>query len=142
MKRTGKRPAGGLSRAAAIGVADRIQSLRLRLDRTRGGFASLLGVPAETVETWESGRDIGRDDLVLISDRTGASLHWLIAGLTPERVEAIRVLARAAVSVPAANQAGQYVGDQDFLKSGSCPEQRAARGQRPVIAAGSTWKGL
>ena len=108
MTRADKRRNGALSRTAALGVADRIRSLRLRLDRSPEQFASLLGVSQKTIEAWELGRGIERDDLVLVADRTGASLHWLIAGLTLARVEAIRVRAvRSLAPVYCANRAGR-----------------------------------
>lgn len=101
-----KKRQGAISGTAALGVADRIRSLRLHLDRSPEQFASFLGVSPETIEAWELGRGIERDDLVLVADKTGASLYWLIAGLTPERLEAIRVRAiRSLASVPSANGA-------------------------------------
>lgn len=60
------------------------------MDRTQAQFASFIGVPFQTLEAWELGEGIGRNDLALIADRTGASLHWLISGLSPTQIEAIR----------------------------------------------------
>ena len=44
------------------------------------------------------GRGIARRDLILISDRTAVSLHWLISGLPPSDHEAIWARARQSLA--------------------------------------------
>ena len=87
--------AGGLSRETMAGVGARIKSLRLRLDRSEQSFAALLEVEPDLVRLWERGEDIDRDALILIASSTDTEMEWLVAGLTPPEVEAIR---RAAVA--------------------------------------------
>ena len=52
------------SAKAMAGVGSRIQGLRLRLQRSEHGFASLLGVTQETIVEWECGRKVDRAVLV------------------------------------------------------------------------------
>ena len=80
---------GGISRATMLGIGERIKSLRFRFDRTVKEFASLLAVSPEAVEAWERGEAIEHRVINLISDKTGTSSHWLIAGLTPYQVDII-----------------------------------------------------
>ena len=80
----------GLSAKTMAGVGARIQRVRFRLDRTAQAFAALLGVAPETVERWESGRDIDRAAVTLVAAATDTPMEWLIAGLEPLQVEAIR----------------------------------------------------
>ncbi len=77
------------SAKAKAGVGSRIQGLRLRLQRSEHGFASLLGVTQETIVEWECGRKVDRAVLVRIADTTDTAMEWLIAGLGPEKVDAI-----------------------------------------------------
>ena len=88
--------AKGLSKAVTAGIGARIRTVRLHLDRGHVQFAALVGVGAETVEAWESGEGFGRDDLVAISDTTGASLPWMISGLSSHQLDVIR---RSAVAL-------------------------------------------
>ncbi len=82
---------GRQSTATTLGMGARIRSVRFRLDRSEEQFASLVGVRPEAVEAWEAGHGVKREDLVRIADKTGASLHWLISGLSPLQIEAIRI---------------------------------------------------
>ena len=76
-----------------LSIGDRIKSLRFRFDRTPKQFASLLGVSRERLEAWERGESVEHGVLNLISEKTGASLHWLIAGFTPYQVGTIHLQA-------------------------------------------------
>jgi transcriptional regulator with XRE-family HTH domain len=89
MSAPGKRRRGGLSKATMLGIGARITSLRLRCDRNQQEFAQILDVPAGVLAAWELGGGIERKDLILIADRTAASLHWLISGLTPAEFDAL-----------------------------------------------------
>ena len=80
---------GGLPTATMLSIGGRIESLRFRFDRSVKQFALLLEVSPETVESWERGEAIESSVINLIADKTGASLHWLIAGLTAYQVENI-----------------------------------------------------
>jgi len=98
-----------------LGVAGRIKSLRYRFDRTQEQFSSLVGVAPETVAAWELGEGVVLDHLVRVADRTGASLDWLISGLSPERLECIRGEAmRSAVRLRAGGRTidGRGVGEE------------------------------
>jgi transcriptional regulator with XRE-family HTH domain len=83
-----------------LGIGERIKSLRFRFDRTPKQFASLLGVSSKAMEAWERGDAIEHSVLNLISDRTDASLHWLIAGITPYQTEVIRLKAIRSMDRP------------------------------------------
>ena len=87
--------------ATMLGIAGRVRSLRFRFDRSPAQFAALVCVAPETVCAWERGDEIERDALVRIADMTGASLHWLISGLSPARIEAIRDEASRSLSARA-----------------------------------------
>jgi transcriptional regulator with XRE-family HTH domain len=109
-------------------VAGRIKTLRYRFDRTQEQFASLVGVLPETVTAWELGEGIVLDQLVRIADRTGASLDWLISGLSPERLEFIRGEAtRSAVRLRAGGSLneGRGVGEEGQPNVGRDPFRTA-----------------
>ena len=110
MSEAGRRRKESRSTATMLGMAARIKSLRFRLDRSQAQFAALVGVPSRTVEVWELGEGIGRNDLVLIADRTGASLHWLISGMSPSQIEAFRA---------------EAVRSLDFIRAAKCGEPDA-----------------
>jgi transcriptional regulator with XRE-family HTH domain len=60
-------------------IGKRIRLLRDSVpDRTQADFARLLGVSRGAVGNWELGQGIKRENLVLVSQKTGASLDWLM----------------------------------------------------------------
>ena len=60
-------------------IGKRIRLLRESVpDRTQADFARLLGVSRGAVGNWELGQGIKRENLVLVSQKTGASLDWLM----------------------------------------------------------------
>ena len=109
-----------MSERTMAGIGERIRSLRLRMDRSEQSFAALIGVEPEVVRAWEQGRAIDRDALLLIAAATDAQMEWLIAGLTPTEVEAVRAAARL--------RSGPTAGDD-----------RIARGAARVTPSASGW---
>jgi transcriptional regulator with XRE-family HTH domain len=60
-------------------IGKRIKLLRESVPgRTQADFARLLGVSRGAVGNWELGQGIKRENLVLVSQKTGASLDWLM----------------------------------------------------------------
>jgi transcriptional regulator with XRE-family HTH domain len=60
-------------------IGKRIKLLRESVpDRTQADFARLLGVSRGAVGNWELGQGIKRENLVLVSQKTEASLDWLM----------------------------------------------------------------
>jgi DNA-binding transcriptional regulator YiaG len=60
-------------------IGKRIKLLRESVpERTQADFARLLGVSRGAVGNWELGQGIKRENLVLASQKTGASLDWLM----------------------------------------------------------------
>jgi transcriptional regulator with XRE-family HTH domain len=60
-------------------IGKRIRLLREYVPgRTQADFARLLGVSRGAVGNWELGQGIKRENLVLVSQKTGASLDWLM----------------------------------------------------------------
>ena len=60
-------------------IGKRIKLLRESIPgRTQADFARLLGVSRGAVGNWELGQGIKRENLVLVSQKTGASLDWLM----------------------------------------------------------------
>jgi transcriptional regulator with XRE-family HTH domain len=103
----GARGARGLSRGTRAAAGARIRSVRFRLDRSEQSFGALLGVEPDVVRAWERGEQIDRDALILIASATDTALEWLIAGLLPAEVEAIRAaVARRAPRAAVPNDEG------------------------------------
>jgi transcriptional regulator with XRE-family HTH domain len=62
-----------------VNIGKRIKLLRESVPgRTQAEFARLLGVSRGAVGNWELGQGIKRENLVLVSQKTGASLDWLM----------------------------------------------------------------
>jgi transcriptional regulator with XRE-family HTH domain len=60
-------------------IGKRIKLLRESAPgRTQADFARLLGVSRGAVGNWELGRGIKRENLVLVSQKTGAPVDWLM----------------------------------------------------------------
>ena len=60
-------------------IGKRIKLLRESVpSRTQADFARLLGVSRGAVGNWELGQGIKRENLVLASQKAGASLDWLM----------------------------------------------------------------
>jgi transcriptional regulator with XRE-family HTH domain len=60
-------------------IGKRIKLLRESVPgRTQADFARLLGVSRGAVGNWELGQGIKRENFVLVSQKTGASLDWLM----------------------------------------------------------------
>ena len=60
-------------------IGRRIKLLREYVPgRTQAALARLLGVSRGAVGNWELGQGIKRENLVLVSQKTGASLDWLM----------------------------------------------------------------
>ena len=60
-------------------IGKRIKLLRESVPgRTQADFARLLGVSRGAVGNWELGQGIKRENLVLVRQKTGASLDWLM----------------------------------------------------------------
>jgi transcriptional regulator with XRE-family HTH domain len=60
-------------------IGKRIKLLRECVPgRTQADFARLLGISRGAVGNWELGQGIKRENLVLVSQKTGASLDWLM----------------------------------------------------------------
>jgi transcriptional regulator with XRE-family HTH domain len=68
--------------APAMGsISDRIRKLRLsRGAQTQAEFAALLGVTRGAVGNWELGKGVKRENLMLIAEKTGAPIDWLLTG--------------------------------------------------------------
>lgn len=70
----------------------RFQLVYLRITEALGTekvkeIEDLLGVTKSSIYDWRSGGSISFDSLYKISDKTGCSLHWLLTGEGPRKVD-------------------------------------------------------
>jgi transcriptional regulator with XRE-family HTH domain len=96
-------------------IGKRIKLLRESVPgRTQADFARLLGVSRGAVGNWELGQGIKRENLVLVSQKTGASLDWLMGNNGEDDVlpplDAVVTLAPLNIYQVAADETLRVVG--------------------------------
>lgn len=121
---TDKRTKGGRIRYAR-------ESNNLSQDELGAAISTIVGrrISKGNVSAWESGKikDFAHDNLIAMEAITGFSMHWIIGGKGPERVEdrkggAVSVIEKAAKLNVAGLEmsmrvAWQHVGGSDFTKA-------------------------
>lgn len=64
-----------------MSISDRLFTARTAAKLTQKNVADLLGIKAQTVSQWESGKiNIGVERIAQVSDLYGVSCDWLIKG--------------------------------------------------------------
>jgi transcriptional regulator with XRE-family HTH domain len=104
-------------------IGKRIKLLRESTPgRTQADFARLLGVSRGAVGNWELGQGIKRENLVLVSQKTGASLDWLMGNNGEDDV--LPPLDAAAATLAPLN-IYQVAADETLRAIGVSPERAA-----------------
>jgi transcriptional regulator with XRE-family HTH domain len=106
-----------------VNIGKRIKLLRESVPgRTQAEFARLLGVSRGAVGNWELGQGIKRENFVLVSQKTGASLDWLMGNNGEDDV--LPPLDTVAVSLAPLN-IYQVAADETLRALGVSPERAA-----------------
>jgi DNA-binding transcriptional regulator YiaG len=103
-------------------IGKRIKLLRESVPgRTQAEFARLLSVSRGAVGNWELGQGIKRENLVLVSQKTGASLDWLMGNNGEDDV--LPPFDAAAILAPL--NIYQVAADETLRAIGVSPERAA-----------------
>jgi transcriptional regulator with XRE-family HTH domain len=104
-------------------IGKRIRLLREYVPgRTQADLARLLGVSRGAVGNWELGQGIKRENLVLVSQKTGASLDWLMGNNGEDNV--LPPLDAVAATLAPLN-IYQVAADETLRAIGVSPERAA-----------------